>query len=1059
MKIKALFNAIITSWNTLTIFQKIILVFIVLAVISYFTSYWSLTIVMILSVPLALKASDKLLQRKAPLASDVLLILVQYIKHIFLSVQDHVDVPESSHSSSLESTSDESDLSIDTSSITSAERRLVDLVIRDFVKSWFASFSKSPQFLEESRNVLYIVASNFNQRVSTIQIQSLTVSFISLYQHHLQHFQKSKLLYKSQKKIHAAGLSTNEKSKAKLPSLEESFGMNYNYHPALSSHESEDKYLRSISRAMLSLMVPDDVLMCKSSEIIFAEILTYKIFKNVISLMSDSDWLYKHMILLFYYPPANTTEAVDCDVPVSDNAADDSDNKTHSVENPKSDRNETDEDVDISPTSNETCSDNSDNLTLKDTSAVLSSSDKNMDELHNIPKVTFNIFEGETDEAFCDSVQGGVTLNRHGPDSEDVSARSCLLNSVVTDTKITDVQVHHKDAENITEDIPNPLKNTFQSDKERVNGNISKHLKNTFQSVKENLNVSISKQLKSTFHSLHKKSDKTGENILPKFKRTNSLTDVPNLSVCDDINEITVPKERHDGRKKHKGDDSAAVECPDEALPAKGNEIIRLTTTSIDETDDEGGSIDDPLLTRDESLIAKTADLLSVKDESLIFQDIDISKTEEFQEFRSNSKYTMYVIEYVALYFSEGGHPVLKSGLVKRRFREFVNLQARLDDESKYKNLLKDVKGPSRWATLPFKNRDKDSVESRRSFLDKFLKGLIAVEAVCNGPELRQFLAYEGDGHIAYVRKSPEMSVPRIDKMFARTMSEVFDRLKAIPDIPHNVISTITKRDRSVERDEKKKREDDEQLDIEFSWSDPDQVGEQDQFLQDLEDFISEAEIDNPDELAEDDKSSEIISLNEPEYLNLVAQLPRLQSDGSEVPDKDMNEVSECDFSGIPLTNAVFALIVQTLQGREHWVCRERIIKCITILAGRALNRWLCDQLEWLSSRERFVYYLTFLRESLWPNGKLSTVYPPRASDEVRRATREKAKQSLKTFLPGFIPRLFGDNDYDYAVEQIMESLEYEKLNRHLLYKFLDVLVEKIFPELSTQEIQQRLLS
>lgn len=45
------------------------------------------------------------------------------------------------------------------------------------------------------------------------------------------------------------------------------------------------------------------------------------------------------------------------------------------------------------------------------------------------------------------------------------------------------------------------------------------------------------------------------------------------------------------------------------------------------------------------------------------------------------------------------------------------------------------------------------------------MKSLIQIEEICNGPELNEFLAYEGDGHIAFVRKSPEINVPRIDKV------------------------------------------------------------------------------------------------------------------------------------------------------------------------------------------------------------------------------------------------------------------------------------------------------
>lgn len=45
--------------------------------------------------------------------------------------------------------------------------------------------------------------------------------------------------------------------------------------------------------------------------------------------------------------------------------------------------------------------------------------------------------------------------------------------------------------------------------------------------------------------------------------------------------------------------------------------------------------------------------------------------------------------KYEALHFSDTGIPVLRTGCVKRRYREFVNLMLRLEDNSAYKKLLK----------------------------------------------------------------------------------------------------------------------------------------------------------------------------------------------------------------------------------------------------------------------------------------------------------------------------------------------------------------------------------
>lgn len=46
-----------------------------------------------------------------------------------------------------------------------------------------------------------------------------------------------------------------------------------------------------------------------------------------------------------------------------------------------------------------------------------------------------------------------------------------------------------------------------------------------------------------------------------------------------------------------------------------------------------------------------------------------------------------------------------------------------------------------------------------------YFQDLIEIEAICNGPDLREFLAYEGDSHIAFVKKSPDITVSRFDKV------------------------------------------------------------------------------------------------------------------------------------------------------------------------------------------------------------------------------------------------------------------------------------------------------
>ncbi|XP_054224744.1 sorting nexin-19 isoform X3 [Homo sapiens] len=111
---------------------------------------------------------------------------------------------------------------------------------------------------------------------------------------------------------------------------------------------------------------------------------------------------------------------------------------------------------------------------------------------------------------------------------------------------------------------------------------------------------------------------------------------------------------------------------------------------------------------------------------------------------------------------------------VNRRYREFLNLQTRLEEKPDLRKFIKNVKGPKKlFPDLPFGNMDSDRVEARKSLLESFLKQLCAIPEIANSEEVQEFLALNTDARIAFVKK-PFM-VSRIDKM---VVSAIVDTLK-----------------------------------------------------------------------------------------------------------------------------------------------------------------------------------------------------------------------------------------------------------------------------------------
>ena len=57
------------------------------------------------------------------------------------------------------------------------------------------------------------------------------------------------------------------------------------------------------------------------------------------------------------------------------------------------------------------------------------------------------------------------------------------------------------------------------------------------------------------------------------------------------------------------------------------------------------------------------------------------------------------------------------------------------------------------------------------------------------------------------------------------------------------------------------------------------------------------------------------------------------------------------------------------------------------------------------------------------------------------------------------LPPVVGPEDFDFAVDLVMEVISHPTLNRHLVYSLLDAVVETAFPEVRTPDLQHHLLT
>ena len=156
----------------------------------------------------------------------------------------------------------------------------------------------------------------------------------------------------------------------------------------------------------------------------------------------------------------------------------------------------------------------------------------------------------------------------------------------------------------------------------------------------------------------------------------------------------------------------------------------------------------------------------------------------------------LYCVAYDGIYLEciDGNsyRYVSRSRKVKRRFKEFLNLHLRLEENPKLKAQLRGLKGPNKWLHLPFTHNavksnlaqiSEQSLEGRRAFLQKWLIKLAQIPAVVVSKEFMAFMAYGDDGSAAFREKSSENSDSKIDRKFlSRTVFGVIHSIKdALP--------------------------------------------------------------------------------------------------------------------------------------------------------------------------------------------------------------------------------------------------------------------------------------
>ncbi|XP_077468083.1 sorting nexin-19-like [Stigmatopora argus] len=471
---------------------------------------------------------------------------------------------------------------------------------------------------------------------------------------------------------------------------------------------------------------------------------------------------------------------------------------------------------------------------------------------------------------------------------------------------------------------------------------------------------------------------------------------------------------------------------------------------------------------------------LSSPDGPIIIQNLRITGTITAKEHRGTGShpYTLYTIKYETAMSCENlGHinpnsedgDTLHSGfespstaqpvayhMVNRRYSEFLNLQARVEERTELKKLIKGVKGPKKiFPDMPFGNMDSDRIEARKGMLETFLKHLCAIPEIANSEQMQEFLALNTDARIAFVKKP--FIVSRIDKIVVNaivdTLKTAFPRSE--PQSPTEENEGEVDGGKVITDKKSKSRLKFSSKNIQFlNGSD---IGQPVLFsleqtntmfngmsLEDLQNFIYKQE------------NLSVTSTPNCADSPIVPQYGHCQQDGT--IGKESQGHAGTEAVGMELTDIALNILCVVLREQWSWLCTENIQRTIRLLFGTLIDSWLDVSVANLTSTRYWVHYLQVIQESVWPGGVLPALPQTERSQQEKDNTKKQALYCLMRLLPDLITDLLNSDKYKFSWQIVLESFQDPYINRHLVYGICDLLVEFLVPELPEQSFQRSLL-
>ncbi|KAJ9647822.1 tRNA (guanine-N(7)-)-methyltransferase (tRNA(m7G46)-methyltransferase) [Coniosporium tulheliwenetii] len=342
-------------------------------------------------------------------------------------------------------------------------------------------------------------------------------------------------------------------------------------------------------------------------------------------------------------------------------------------------------------------------------------------------------------------------------------------------------------------------------------------------------------------------------------------------------------------------------------------------------------------------------------------------------------EYALYVIEVRR---QAGDQMPAAAWVVTRRYSEFHELNKRL--RSRYP-MIRNLDFPRRQMVLKLQ---KDFLQKRRVALERYLRELLLVPAVCRSRELRAFLSQQAISSASPSSQTAETRdlVTRIYNSVTDGMEDFLGNLPALDQLSvagQNLISAATTQLAATNGG----------------------IGA----------TIPTAQLSNdPATAAEAEK--ELRAFESRELEPFVKPI--------------------CDLF----------LEIFELNKDSNWLRGRAVVVVLHQLLGGTIERKVRESAKAFMQEENMVKYIDLIKETMWPGGKMKQPGAPRSSAEKDRS-RKEAGLLLATLVPELAGSVVGRQNAQAASRRILATVNNERLNTHLAFTLLDEVVKILFEE------------